>query len=206
MQSPAQNVFLHSKRIAGIVRDQIYGNQVELCKTLPSILSVTQPVGSGPRYQILSHVFARCASQTTHGHARIARVRTCENRTRFACDSRMKKETRAILACPCVVWLAQRAKVSFACDSHISVCCLTRSTCKKVWHRSYTSGHCLCHCDSLCQGLKLMSIPNSTKTTWLPSCDGSSVAVLKTLSGRTWIGGELQLIRAAPSLQELSVE
>ena len=31
-------------------------------------------VGSSPRYQILSHVFARCASHTTHGHARIARV------------------------------------------------------------------------------------------------------------------------------------
>ena len=31
-------------------------------------------VGSGPRFQILSHVFARCASQKTHGHARIARV------------------------------------------------------------------------------------------------------------------------------------
>ena len=31
-------------------------------------------VGSGPRYQILSHVFARCASQKTHGDASIARV------------------------------------------------------------------------------------------------------------------------------------
>ena len=31
-------------------------------------------IGSGPRYQILSHVSARCASQTTHGHARVARV------------------------------------------------------------------------------------------------------------------------------------
>ena len=30
-------------------------------------------LGSGPRYQILSHVFARCASQKTYGHARIAR-------------------------------------------------------------------------------------------------------------------------------------
>ena len=39
-------------------------------------------------YQVLSHVFARCASQKTHGHARIA----CENCKRF----------RAILACPCV--------------------------------------------------------------------------------------------------------
>ena len=42
-------------------------------------------LGSGKRYQILSHVFARCASQTTHGHARITRV------------------LRAILAWPCVV-------------------------------------------------------------------------------------------------------
>ena len=30
-------------------------------------------VGSGPRYQILSHVFARCATEKTYGHARIAR-------------------------------------------------------------------------------------------------------------------------------------
>ena len=30
------------------------------------------PIGSGPRHQILSHVFARCASQKTYGHARIA--------------------------------------------------------------------------------------------------------------------------------------
>ena len=35
------------------------------------------PIGSGPRYQILSHVFARCASQKTYCHAR------------FACYSRM---------------------------------------------------------------------------------------------------------------------
>ena len=31
------------------------------------------PLGSGPRCQVLSHVFARCASQKTYGHARIAR-------------------------------------------------------------------------------------------------------------------------------------
>ena len=37
-------------------------------------LSHVCALGSGPRYQILSHVFARCASQKTHGHARIARV------------------------------------------------------------------------------------------------------------------------------------
>ena len=31
----------------------------------------------------------------------------------------------------------------FACDSRMSVCCLTRATCEKVGHESYTSGHCL---------------------------------------------------------------
>ena len=50
-------------------------------------------VGSGPRYQILSHVFARCVSKKEHWHARIARA--------------------------------------------------SRATCKKVWQKSYTSGHCL---------------------------------------------------------------
>ena len=36
-----------------------------------------RPLGSGPMYQILLHVFALCASQKTHGHARIARA-TCK--------------------------------------------------------------------------------------------------------------------------------
>ena len=42
---------------------------------LPSyaVCLLQHTLGSGPRYQILSHVFARCASQKTHGHARIAR-------------------------------------------------------------------------------------------------------------------------------------
>ena len=53
-------------------------------------------LGSGPRYQILSHVFARCASQRTHGHAKIARI-SCA----FS--------VFAILAWPCVR-LVQRAK------------------------------------------------------------------------------------------------
>ena len=51
-------------------------------------------LGSGPRYQILSHIFARCASQKTHEHARIARVL----RAILACPCVL----RAILACPCV--------------------------------------------------------------------------------------------------------
>ena len=41
-------------------------------------------------------------------------TRPCENRTRFACDSRMAV-CCAILAWPCVVWLAQRAKM---CDTN----------------------------------------------------------------------------------------
>ena len=30
-----------------------------------------------------------------------------------------------------------------ACNSRMPVCFLTRATCKKVWHKSYTFGHCL---------------------------------------------------------------
>ena len=63
-------------------------------------------IGSGQRYMICVTLLARCASQKTHGHARIAResenTRTCENSTRFWCDSRM------------------------------SVCFLTCATCQKV--------------------------------------------------------------------------
>ena len=85
---------------------------------MPNVVCLPLPaLGSGPRYQILSPVFARCASQKTHGHARIARetenTRICENCTRNACDSRM------------------------------SVCFLARAMCKKVCHKSYTSGNCL---------------------------------------------------------------
>ena len=56
----------------------------------------------------MSHFFARCASPKTHGHAKIARV--------------SRAILRAILACPCVFLLAQRAK---------------RAT------KSDTSGHCI---------------------------------------------------------------
>ena len=67
-------------------------------------------IGSGPRHQILQHVFARCASQKTHWHTRITRLSRarCENHTRytrFACDSRMS-------VC---FWLAKRAK---KCDTN----------------------------------------------------------------------------------------
>ena len=41
-------------------------------------------VGSGPRYQILLHVFARCSSKKTHGHARIAPVLRAMFRVRFS--------------------------------------------------------------------------------------------------------------------------
>ena len=58
-------------------------------------------LGSGPRYQILSHVYARWASQKTYGRARVVY------------------------------------------DSRMAVGFLTHATCKKVWHKSHTSGHCL---------------------------------------------------------------
>ena len=50
----------------------------------PLIVCSLRSLGSGPRYQILSHVFARCASQKTHGQARIARE-TCD--TKKKCDT-----------------------------------------------------------------------------------------------------------------------
>ena len=90
-----------------------YQDQTQIQEFLNTLLWL----GSGPRYQILSHVFARCLSQTTHCHERI---------TRFT---------------------AMRALHSFhtcfTCYSRMAVCCLTSSTCKNVWHKSYTSGHCL---------------------------------------------------------------
>ena len=50
------------------------GNICPLRMSARSFLSILIcPIGSGPRCQILSHVFAGCASQKTHGHARIAR-------------------------------------------------------------------------------------------------------------------------------------
>ena len=49
-------------------------------------------LGSGPRYQVLSHVFAHCASQKTHGHARIACVsRAILAETRFLTRATCKK-------------------------------------------------------------------------------------------------------------------
>ena len=64
--------------VHGCVRDR---GQLE--QRIFFIRVATLQLGSGPRYQILSHVFACCASQKTQGQKRIAR------------------ETRA-LACPCV--------------------------------------------------------------------------------------------------------
>ena len=85
-------------------------------RVLLQLSSMQSSIGSGPRYQILSHVFARCAtaSQKTYGHARITR------------DSRMA-----------VGFLTR--------DSRMAVGFLTRAKCKKAWHKSYTSesGHCL---------------------------------------------------------------
>ena len=64
-------------------------------------------LGSGQRYQILSHVFARCASQKTHWHARIAHF--SRKSVQF---SHVRVVSRAILACQCVFWLAQRKSVT----------------------------------------------------------------------------------------------
>ena len=64
------------------------GDQAVLLRLQTSVLcsAHSRAVGSGPRYQILSH---------------------------------------------------------YACNSRMSVCFLTLSTCKNVWNESYTLGHCL---------------------------------------------------------------
>ena len=55
----------------------------------------------------------------------------------------------------------------FACDSRLSVCVLTHATCKKVWHKSYTSGHCL----------RLPSVPcSASRTRFRVSPAGSRVS------------------------------
>ena len=64
-------------------------------------------LGSGQRYQILSHVFAHCASQKTHWHARFAPF--SRKSVQF---SHVRVVSRAILACQCVFWLAQRKSVT----------------------------------------------------------------------------------------------
>ena len=79
-------------------------------------------LGSGLRYQILSHVFARCTSQI-HTDMRLMML---ELHAKHACDYSMSV---------------------FRVQFSMSGCFLTRAswcaTCKKVWHKSYTSGHCL---------------------------------------------------------------
>ena len=60
-------------------------------------------LGSGPRYQILSHL-ARCASQKTHGHAKLERVQFSHVRVFSDRDSRrrnvQKNVTRIIYLGP----------------------------------------------------------------------------------------------------------
>ena len=79
-------------------REAIAGSPIKVCSTAYTDHSwisykslhnsvLLSAIGSGPRYQILSHVFARCAS--------------------FACNSRMAVcflVSRAILAWQCVFW------------------------------------------------------------------------------------------------------
>ena len=70
-----------------------------------------------PEVYDLCPTFARCASQKTHGHARIARETHGH--------ARIARVLRVILACPCFFWLTQRAK-----------------TCDKIWYLGPLR-HCL---------------------------------------------------------------
>ena len=65
------------------------------CKSQPSWVAGQHPaldctIGCGPRYQILSHVFASCASQKKHWHARIARETLRERHAKRAWFSHVR--------------------------------------------------------------------------------------------------------------------
>ena len=62
--------------------------------------TTSQSLGSGPRYQILSHVFARFASQNTHGNARIKRVLFSHFRACFDSRNMQKSVTQVIYLGP----------------------------------------------------------------------------------------------------------
>ena len=61
-------------------------------------------------------------------------------------------ETKAVRKIKCMLYnISQPSRWSdcepgharIACDSRMSVCFLTRATCKKLWQESYTLGNCL---------------------------------------------------------------
>ena len=62
-------------------------------------------IGSGQRFQILSHVFSRCASQTTHGHAKIARVSARMQGAKDSLGSKRQQNQRVKIS-PCKNWRA----------------------------------------------------------------------------------------------------
>ena len=131
-----------------------------LWATFLDIIS-TSYIGSSQRYQILSHVFARCASQTTHGHARIAHQTTHGY-------ARIARETHANLAWPCVsiltalepMGLSERCKLLSLASRHMVLTrerknhaeLLEKSSFSQIllgwsppWSQSITQGFNFCH-------------------------------------------------------------
>ena len=76
------------------VQDIFWGVEEDLEETA-QIEAHHSALGSGPRYMICVTLFCTLSESEN--------TRTCENYTRFACDSLMSVcFSRAILACPCV--------------------------------------------------------------------------------------------------------
>ena len=82
-------------------------------------VSPRSAVGSGPRYQIRP------------GQPLLSPRSAVGSGPRYQILSHVFA-LHAIITCLCVFWLAQRAKTCFACNSCMSVCFLTCTTCKNV--------------------------------------------------------------------------
>ena len=98
-------------------------------------------VGSGPRYQIWSHVYARCASQ------KHTLTLPCENSTFSMLLSHgsvfclaCQKKTRPWEYCKFSVRFSDGSVFCLAWDSRMAVYFLTCATCKNVLQKSDTSG------------------------------------------------------------------
>ena len=112
----------------------------------PPLHSSSCPIGSGPRYQILSHVFARCASQKLtamrESHAILKNLWPCENRTQFSHGRRFLDSRNAQKSVTQIIYLgplptarrrpkghspyslprAARQGAAYPCTLSISIC------------------------------------------------------------------------------------
>ena len=146
-----------------IVRDQIYGNQVELFKTLPSILSVTQPVAlwavaRGIRF--LSHVARVRKNTRPYFFFRTRNVRISHGRVSFDSRNVRQSVTQIIHLWPlptdspgCCYHHAVNIATLLRLCCHYHYCCHYSTASGAVQERFFDSFHgrrFLVFCDRVC--------------------------------------------------------